>query len=202
MTWLINEVMVLHPTREQLLLMQPLRDYAVVKPPPSKADQWGTVWGHRPIHLVFDPSQELNAAGALRELELSFPVEAAQRRTTPLFMNDNRTPLTGPYMDKLIKGILLHLGEQQYSWHSYRAALACSMLEAGASEPQILAVCRWQTAESLHTYATMSAKAYNKLLAAAYARDFTQIHPNDLPFSIGLDSMVQQLQGLEFGDEA
>jgi hypothetical protein len=202
LTWLINGVVVHSPTRAQLLALRPLFDYAVLKPPPSKADQWGMVWGMKPIHLVYDPSQELSAAAALRDLELCFPIEGLlERKAVPLFMSDDKAPLTGPYMDRMIKAVMHHLGLHPYSWHSYRAALACSMLEAGATTAQILSVCRWQTEESLHTYATLSAAAYAELLTAAYGRDFTQVHPNDLPFAIGPEPVIRELRGFNMGEE-
>jgi hypothetical protein len=199
LTWMINGVPVSDPTRAQLLSLVPRRDYAVIKPPPSKADQWGMVWGLRLIHLVLDLTQELNAAAALRNLELNFPVTGEERRKVPLFIDDDLAPLTGSYMDRMIKAMLAYLGEHPYSWHSYRAALACSMLEAGATTPQILAMCRWQSDESLHTYATMSARATAYLLDAAYARDFAQIHPDDVPL-LGPELMLNELRGFNFRD--
>ena len=74
------------PTLQELQSMVPGRDFVAVTPPPSKSDQWGIVWGHRPIYLTYRPEHEINAATELRELEMSFPVRGADlRRKTPLF---------------------------------------------------------------------------------------------------------------------
>ena len=37
----------------------------------------------------------------------------------------------------------------KYSWHSFRVALACSLLASGASHAEIQALCRWQSEASL-----------------------------------------------------
>ena len=74
------------PTLQQLESMKPGTDFVAVTPPPSKSDQWGRVWGHRPMYLLFDPSKEVNSATDLRDLEMAFPVfGAAARKETPLF---------------------------------------------------------------------------------------------------------------------
>ena len=61
-------------------------DYAVVIPPPSKADQFGTAWGSNPIYLRFSDTAAINAARAIRDLKLAWPIAAADRQNTPLFV--------------------------------------------------------------------------------------------------------------------
>jgi len=82
-----------------------------------------------------------------------------------------------------------------YSWHSFRAALACQLLEAGASTADIMTLCRWQSEESLAGYAQHSAQAYTRLLSDAYARDFTQVRYSQTPVSQEYE-MIRNMSGL------
>ena len=101
LTWNIDGIYVTEPTKRQLQSMVSGRDFAMLKPPPSKSDQWGAVWGSLHIYLNFLPEPECNAAAALAELEIFHPVQlAAGRRTTPLFMDNQARPITGSAADK------------------------------------------------------------------------------------------------------
>ena len=83
--------------------------------------------------------------------------------------------VTGPALDRLLQLMLTAAGHTTlYSRHSFRAALACQLLESGASTADIMTLYRWQSEESLAGYAQHSAQAYIRLLNDAYARDFTQ----------------------------
>ena len=171
------------PTKEQLENMQPGMDFVAVTPPPSKSDQWGRVWGHRPIFMSYDPSKAVNAATDLRDIELSYPVTGEDaRRNTPLFRDNSNSPLTGSAMDKLMVRALITIGcGDRYSWHGYRASLACSLLKAGRTNSEIMALCRWQTEDSLLVYATMDESRYSELLNLAYGQDISTIRPVDQP---------------------
>ena len=103
-------------------------------------------------------------------------------------------------MDALLKRMLEAVGcGVQYSWHSYRAALACQLLEAHASTAEIMSLCRWQTEESLRTYAQLSASAYTNLLDGAYGRDFTQVRYSETPVAAE-QLMMQELRNFNFTD--
>ena len=182
LVWVIAGITLRDPSKEQLLAMVP-GDFAMVKPPPSKADQWGIVWGNLPVYLTYDPSQEVDAATSLRALELSYPVRGSElRKATPLFCDNDSKPLTGSFLDAYTKAALVVIGSQvQYSWHSFRAALACRLLAAGATNPEVQALCRWQTEQSLRIYAKMSQPHYRDLLNRAYDQDITQIQFSSLP---------------------
>ena len=55
--------------RNSFLLLHSLtpgRDFAVLKPPRSKADQDGTKFGALPIYLPFDPSDPIDSASGLQ----------------------------------------------------------------------------------------------------------------------------------------
>eukprot|EP00966_Prymnesium_polylepis_P167845 3879996-Prymnesium_polylepis.1 len=78
------------------------RDFCVVTPPPSKADQFGMAWGNDPIWLPYHPSDEICAALHLRNLELHWPIyDEATRRKTPLFTGENKkTMFVRPWLAK------------------------------------------------------------------------------------------------------
>ena len=87
LAWNIDGIYIMEPTRRQLEAMVSGRDFAMPKPPPSKSDQWGAVWGSLHIYLTYLPELVCNAAAALAELEAFHPVQlAADRRATPLFL--------------------------------------------------------------------------------------------------------------------
>jgi hypothetical protein len=200
LTWIIEGVPVVDPSREQFESMTPRKSWAVLKPAPSKADPFGIVWGTLPIYLIFDPTREVNAATSLRNLELHLPKHGADRRALPLFCDNNQKPFTGSAMDALLKKMREAVGcPVQYSWHSYRAALACQLLEAHASTAEILSLCRWQSEESLHTYAQLSAAAYTRLLDGAYGRDFTQVRYSETPLAAE-QLMMHELQNFNMTD--
>jgi hypothetical protein len=198
LSWSINGITLVEPSREELLSMVSDRDYAILKPPPSKADQWGTVWGNLPIYLTFDKSKSVNAASALRTLELNFPVDdIMRRRRTPLFCANDWKPLTGSFMDIYIQAALQAVGCQtKYSWHGFRASLACRLLAAKATNPQIQALCRWQSKESLRIYAKLTQQDYHQLLDDAYAQDISQIQYAALPKHSDLQ-MVQSMSNFQ-----
>ena len=80
LTWNIDGIYVTEPTKRQLQSMVSGRDFAMLKPPPSKSDQWGAVWGSLHIYLTFLPELECNAAAALAELEIFHPAQLAADR--------------------------------------------------------------------------------------------------------------------------
>ena len=196
LTWIINDVHESDPTKEQLMSMCPGSSWAILKPCPSKSDPFGMVWGTKPIYLSYCPSREINAASSLLQLELMWPSNGNDRREMPLFCDNDRTPLTGAAMDKLLRMMLTAIKQTTlYSWHSFRAALACQLLDAHASTADIMSLCRWQSEESLAGYAQHSAQAYTTLLDAAYARDFTQVRYSQTPVAIEHE-MLRNMSGL------
>ena len=168
LTWNIDGIYVTEPTKRQLQSMVSGRDFAMLKPPPSKSNQWGAVWGSLHIYLTFLPELECNAAAVLAELEIFHPAQlAADRRTTPLFMDNQARPTTGNEADKwILKALAAVKSTAKYSWHSFRVALACSLLASNASHSEIQALCRWQSEASLRIYARMPQPHYHSLLRA------------------------------------
>ena len=183
-SWLIAGVIVRSPTPQQLHDLK-LGDYACVTPPPAKADQFGVIYGGLPIYLPYHPTTALCAARELKHLELLLPLSGQNRRITPLFTEDGFKPLRPSVLDTLLKHMLAELvpGEDvsNYSWHSFRITLACSLLKAGATGTQIQALCRWQTDQSLKLYARLASSDYAALLDKANGADITQVNLAQLP---------------------
>ena len=196
LTWIINNEHETDPTEEQLRSMRPGSSWAILKPCPSKSDPFGMVWGTKPIYLSYCPSREINAASSLLQLEIMCPAHGNSRREIPLFCDNDKAPLTGAAMDKLLRMMLTAIKQTTlYSWHSFRAALACQLLDAHASTADIMSLCRWQSEESLAGYAQHSAQAYTTLLDAAYARDFTQVRYSQTPVAMEHE-MLRNMSGL------
>ena len=161
-------------------------DWAVLTPPPSKADLHGFVWGNLPIHLPF-VDRPSNAAHALRDMELAMPVRGKDaRRNTFLFtVSVSLQPLIASRMDSILAALLrLHLRPEvaaTHSFHSFRIALACELRARGASDAQIQALCRWQSTESLHIYARMNPEEYIGWILKASEAKATSVMSKNLP---------------------
>jgi hypothetical protein len=204
LTWLIDGEPVADPSAVQLQGMVSKRDYAVLLPPPSKCDTRGIVWGNQLIYLHYDTSHELSAAVQLRQLELSIPLHGAERRKEPLFYGTGGRPLSGSLADRILVAALKHLcprDYRRYSWHSFRIQLACALLAAGATNAEIMHICRWQDEESLKTYARMEPGQYTALLESAFGKDFDQLtarHLRDELPRLCESDMVAHLHNLDF----
>jgi hypothetical protein len=84
--WLIRGVIYSAPTEEQLRSLA-LGDYALLTPPPSKADQFSLHWGASTIYLAYYPSEAAHPICAARELareELRRQVPVRSRRPSGL----------------------------------------------------------------------------------------------------------------------
>ena len=94
-------------------------------------------------------------------------------------------PFTGNFIDSFLRSALrTFLSEEQarrFSPHSFRIYLACALRAAGCEDAVIQALCRWQSIESLHTYALLDAKAYREFVARAMDSDSTAVRVHDLP---------------------
>lgn len=144
----------------------------------------------------------MNAAAELGELELAFPVHGYdRRRKTSIFRDSDSKLLTGSNMDRLMSAALEAIGiSTKYSWHGYRASLACSLLQAGRSNAEIMSLCRWQTKDSLLVYAQLDHVNYSEMLRQAYGRDISTIQPSERPVVarvLSEQSVAQELRGYE-----
>ena len=165
----------------------PRRDYAVIKPPRSKADQDGTKFGALPIYLIFDPSDPINAPSWLQRLELRLPCHGSDRKSRPLFTEDHlgRAPMSHATVDRLL-GLLLRafLPEDEakvYSFHSFRVGFACALLAAGCDPATIQALARWRSTESLAIYARLNPADYAAWVSKALSQTTDSITTRRLP---------------------
>ena len=84
---------------------------------------------------------------------------------------------------------------KNYTWHSARIGLACALLASGATPEHIQALCRWQTKDSLRTYARLEPKDYKRLLEAATRADVESVSTSALP-AIDASMMMADIMGV------
>ena len=184
--WKIAGVWVFAPTPAQLLALTS-EDYAVIIPPPSKADQFGTAWGSNPIYLRFSDTADINAARALRDLEFAWPVSNAARQSTPLFVTQNKRMFSRTQLAECVHAMLRDCGAVSsdrlgdFSLHSFRIYLACALLDRGYSEAAIMAALRWKTCEALKIYARMGDAGYADMIEAAATATITSTQAPNIP---------------------
>ena len=169
------------PTAKQLRGMGE-GDCAPLTPPVSKADQFGEVWGGSTIYLPWEPVR-LDAARAPAHLGLVSGVRPLGRKQTPLFKGERHQPLKHATLGKMLKAMpqvvppilgMPAADAHKHSWHSFRVTLACQLLAAGCRQERVMAICSWQTTESLAMYARMGKEEYCKWIGAA-ARTTTDL---------------------------
>ena len=184
--WKIAGVWVFAPTAAQLLALNN-EDYAVIIPPPSKADQFGTAWGSNPIYLRFSDTADINAARALRDLEFKWPVADTDRQNTPLFVTQNKRMFSRTQLAECVHAMLRDCGAVSadrlgdFSLHSFRIYLACALLDRGYSEAAIMAALRWKTCEALKIYARMGDAGYADMIEAAATATVTSTQAPNIP---------------------
>jgi hypothetical protein len=160
-------------------------DCVLLRPPISKADQFGAVWGASPIYLAYAAGEPLCAFSALAAVEIAEPVAPELRASTPLFSPDGTTPFHAGHLDSMLRAMLIATvgvaAAAKYSWHSMRIWLACSLLASGASHAQIQALCRWRSDEALAIYARLNQTTYSRLLARALVANVSSVRASQLP---------------------
>jgi len=159
-------------------------DFAIVRPPPSKADQFGLHWGASPIYLPFFPngaSHPICAARLIADLEVKREVAEEERSLVPLFVGPDgaRQPWRHNQLNAIFKKMLTFIvGAERaacYSMHSFRSYLACALLKAGASHATILAMLRWRSEDSLLLYARMNDEQYCEWLGKAAVAEVSSL---------------------------
>ena len=117
----------------------------------------------------------------------------SQRAATPLISPDGTQPFKGAALAALFGHMLRHVvgptKAKAYSFHSFRVFLACSLLASGATAPQIMALCRWQTEESLAIYARLNPDVYSNLLERSLRADISSVSTANLPTFSGEDTL-------------
>jgi hypothetical protein len=185
--WEINGALHTDPDPELLRSLVPGRDKAVIKPPRSKADQSGVIWGAHPIWIVFDGTDVANAAWWLQRLELAFPVRGARRLYTALFFTDARsfTPMSQSTVDTYLGHILrVNVAPDKvasYSFHSFRIGFACALLAANCPYDMIQALARWRSDRSVAIYARLNPSDYAAWVTKALQQKTTSTTTARLP---------------------
>ena len=171
--WLIRGVLIINPTRAQLMSLTD-GDYALLTPPPSKADQFGLHWGASTIYLRFRACRKAYPICAARELmveELRRNVPSHMRKDVPLFVSPTGNAWTHAALNKVFFKMLSALvGAEKagrYSIHSFRIYLACALLASGASNGTIQTMLRWKSEDALRIYARINDFKYAEWLDRA-----------------------------------
>jgi hypothetical protein len=171
LTWVIGGVAISHPTAAQLAAMRPGVDGARLAPPRSKPDQTGEIHCPFGVVLTFHPDDPINAAAALRDLELRVGRFVTNRSTTPLFADAAGEPYTHHFLHSMLRAALAHLYgtavASLYSFHSFRSGLASALHAAGVDDGMIQLICRWMCPESLHVYRRMGVAEHESLIRKA-----------------------------------
>jgi len=171
LTWVIGGVAISHPTAAQLAAMRPGIDGARLAPPRSKPDQTGEIHCPFGVVLTFHPDDPINAATALRDLELRVGRFVTNRSTTPLFADAAGEPYTHHFLHSMLRAALAHLYgtavASLYSFHSFRSGLASALHAAGVDDGMIQLICRWMCPESLHVYRRMGVAEHESLIRKA-----------------------------------
>ena len=148
-----------------------------VFPRQSKCDFTGEIWGDKPTVHHWSPAPG-NAFAALAKLELNYPVHGHERATFPLFSENDGTPVSetraSRLLDAMLKIILGAALATHYTWHSFRHGLATRLRKAGCPADIIMQLCRWQTLQSLRTYARLDASQQLSWQDASFNASFTE----------------------------
>ena len=176
--WQIGGCVYAAPSAAQLASLQE-GDYALLRPPPSKSDQFSLHWGASTIYLPYDPEAAICGARELAREEVRRAVPAGKRQEAPLFVG----PGGGPWRHEPLNTVFHHLlvrvvGAERashYSMHSWRIFLACALLSAGASAATIQSMLRWRSEDALRIYARINDAKYGDWLKLAGAATVSSV---------------------------
>ena len=184
LSWIISGRQVRVPTTSDLEGLCD-GDYAVLRPPPSKADPFGIIWGNELIYLPWHQHQPWCAAQQLAELELIQPTSSG-RESLPLFCDDLGSALSFSWLHKVledIKRIVLepHEDPRLFTYHSFRIYLATALLSAGVERADVQRACRWLSPSSVETYARTQPVTVANWLRKAFAAEILAYTATSLP---------------------
>ena len=145
--------------------------YALLRPPPSKADPFSLHWGPCTIYLRYDATENINAARELAREEMRRCVPLSERESTPLFVTSDgaawRHQELATVFHQIVTAVCGDARAKQVSMHSWRVYLACALLSKGASFATIQAMLRWKSEDALRIYARMNDFVYADWLSSA-----------------------------------
>ena len=198
-SYVVNGVIYVEPTRTVLLRMTSGRDHINVVPPRCKPDQWAEVHCPFPIKLTFR-AEPMNAASAIRDIELRFPCEGALRATTALFHNGYGRPLGHAPLHEMLRAALASLYGPRvaglYTWHSFRSGLATALHAAGCPDDMIQLICRWMSPSSLMAYRRMGLAEREHHINRASRANVNAIQTANVPRVAGDEGYARLLAGL------
>ena len=196
--WRINGVLVKNPTAAKLNSMVPGRDAALVSPPRSKPDPWGEIHCPFPMVFTFNDRDPINAAAAIRDIELRYGLACARRDLTPLFATSEGKTYTHHYLHQLLRDVLAYLYDARiasvYSFHSFRSGLATALHAAGVEDSMIMLICRWMCPESLHVYRRMGTAEHERLIAQASTVRVDSIQSGNVATVSGCERYAEVMQ--------
>ena len=194
LTWVIGGITISHPTAAQLASMRPGIDGARLAPPRSKPDQMGEIHCPFSVVLTYHPDDPINAAAALRDLELRIGCMVSDRGMTPLFPDALGEPYSHSFLHSMLRSALAHLyGEavaSLYSFHSFRSGLATALHAAGVSDAMIQLICRWMCPESLHVYRRMGVAEHEASVRKASRCHVDCVQSVNVPTVVGDQHMA------------
>jgi hypothetical protein len=161
--------------------------WAIGKPGKSKSDPLGKHWAPFPVYLPVIFNAPVNAAKQLYQYYADFPVGAEERKSTPLFTDENGVRLTTSFLAAALKSIFkalppaMGLSPTTHSWHSFRIHLACALKAAGADNDRIKSMVRWVSDDSLNIYARDNRDVYGEWLRKASVSDVRSVTVASLP---------------------
>ena len=177
--WRIGGVIYNHLTPE--LHMRLLREggYALLRPPPSKADPFSLHWGPCTIYLRYSATEKINAARELAREEMRRAVDPSMRESEPLFVTEEGKAWRHYELATTFRAIIVAVsGEErakQVSMHSWRVYLACALLAKGASFATIQSMLRWRSEDALRIYARINDFKYADWLSAAQGASISSV---------------------------
>ena len=153
--------------------------YALLRPPPSKADPFSLHWGPCTIYLRFDATETINAARELAREELRRQVPLVERESAPLFVNADggawRHAALAKIFDDIVVAVCGAARAKQVSMHSWRVYLACALLAKGASFATIQTMLRWRSEDALRIYARINNFVYADWLSSVQGASVSSI---------------------------
>ena len=181
-TYCIAGVILVDPTRAQLLSMRP-GDLVYLAPCSSKPDQFGEEHCTFPSVLEYD-GEPTSAAGAIREIELERPCRGHARHTAPLVADERGQPysyyILNRWLHDLMVALFGHGVAETLSWHSFRIELACLLRAAGCPDSMIQLLCRWKCPASVQTYAQVGSQENVRWIHRAHAVRFDAVRTNNM----------------------
>jgi len=185
--WSIGERLISAPTPEDFANITS-DDYALLRPPPCKSDQFSLHWGASTIYLRYSATDPICAARDLMHEELRRRVPEARRRHVPLFAMPDGKPWRHGILDRIFHAMMVVVvGPERagrYSMHSWRIYLACALLAAGASDGTIQAMLRWRSDDALRIYARINDVDYADWLGKAAAARVSSVRTTSLHASV------------------